>query len=65
MQWQLACYPERKWCDFASYDVRMPAPSRLWIAPRLVRDEAWIAMAEAEVEKLLSEVDAMVARLSV
>jgi predicted phage-related endonuclease len=65
MQWQLACYPERKWSDFASYDVRMPEPSRLWIAPRLVRDDAWIAMAEAEVEKFLAEVAGIVARYRV
>jgi hypothetical protein len=65
LQWQFACYPERTWNDFASYDVRMPESSRLWIAPRLYRDEKWIAETEKEVEKFLAEVDEMVARFSV
>lgn len=64
MLWQLACYPDRKWCDFVSFDVRLPASSRLFIA-RLMRDDEWIAMAEAEVERFLAEVDEIVARYSV
>ncbi len=65
IQWQLACYPEREWCDFISFDVRMPEGSRLWIAPRVVRDDAWIKATEIEVEKFLAEVSEMVERLSV
>lgn len=61
MQWQMACYPDRKWCDFVSFDVRLPESSRLFIA-RLMRDDAWISMAEAEVERFLAEVDEIVAR---
>lgn len=61
MQWQMACYPEREWCDFVSFDIRLPASSRLFIA-RLERDNEWIANAEAEVEKFLAEVDEIVAR---
>jgi len=63
MLWQLACYPGRKWCDFVSFDVRLPASSRLFIA-RLMRDDEWIAMAESEVERFLLEVDEIVARYS-
>lgn len=61
MLWQLACYPERKWCDFVSFDARMPEGRKLFVV-RLERDEAWIGKAEAEVERFLAEVDAMVAR---
>lgn len=64
MLWQLACYPERKWCDFVSFDVRLPASSRLLIV-RLDRDDEWIANAETEVAKFLAEVDEIVARYTI
>mgnify|MGYP003557065192 CR=1 FL=1 len=64
MLWQLACYPERKWCDFVSFDARMPEGRKLFVV-RLERDEAWIGKAEAEVERFLAEVDAMVARFAI
>jgi len=63
MLWQLACYPERKWCDFVSFDARMPEGRKLFVK-RLERDDKWIATAEAEVEKFLAEVDEMVARFT-
>ena len=62
MLWQLACYPERKWCDFVSFDARLPEGSRLFVA-RLMRDDEWIANTETEVEKFLAEVDAMVEQI--
>lgn len=46
----------RKWCDFASFDPRMPQRSQLFIK-RLERDEEYIKALEAEVILFLSEVD--------
>jgi putative phage-type endonuclease len=61
IMWQLAC-TGRQWCDFASYDPRLPESMRL-IVIRLHRDDAMIAELEAEVGKFLAEVDATVATL--
>lgn len=62
MQWQLACC-DRQWCDFASYDPRMPENMRLYVR-RIDRDRARIAELEAEVGKFLDEVETTVARLN-
>lgn len=62
MYWQMAC-TGRQWCDFASYDPRLPQAMRLFVK-RIPRDEARIADLEAEVTAFLSEVDATVASLS-
>lgn len=64
MQWQLACYPERKWVDFCSFDVRLPVSSRLFVV-RVERDDAWIKATESEVERFLAEVDEIVKRYQV
>lgn len=56
MQWQLAC-TERPWCDFVSYDPRLPDELQLFVV-RLERDNARIKEMEAEVLKFLFEVDA-------
>lgn len=61
MQWQIAC-TGRKWCDFVSYDPRMPEALRLFVK-RVERDDALIAELEAEVMKFLWEVAAKVAAL--
>lgn len=61
IMWQMAC-TGRKWCDFASYDPRLPESMRL-IVIRLHRDEAMIAEIEAAVTTFLSEVDETVASL--
>jgi putative phage-type endonuclease len=61
MQWQMAC-SGRQWCDFASYDPRMPEHMRLFVR-RLARDNATIASLEAEVRTFLKEVDAQVLEL--
>jgi len=64
MHWQLACCPGRKWCDFVSFDPRLPEDLQLFVC-RLERDEQRIAIVEAEVRKFLAEVDEMVKRLRV
>lgn len=61
MQWQLAC-TERQWCDFASFDPRLPEEMQLHVE-RVKRDDALIEEIEAEVRKFLTEVDATVADL--
>lgn len=61
MQWQMACtgYP---WCDFVSYDPRLPENMRLFIT-RIPRNDATIAFMEAEVRAFLAELDAKIADL--
>lgn len=62
MQWQMRVY-DRRWCDFVSYDPRMPAEMRLHIA-RVERDDDKIAEMEAAVAEFLAEVEADVRFLS-
>ena len=55
MQWQMAC-TGRQWCDFVSFDPRLPERLQLLIV-RVPRDDVYIAMLEAEVKKFLAELD--------
>ena len=61
MMWQLAC-SGRKWCDFVSYDPRMPESMRLFVR-RLERNDETIAELEAAVGAFLSELDKKVMEL--
>lgn len=61
MQWQMAC-TERAWCDFVSFDPRMPAEMQLWVR-RVERDEAAIRQIEDEVRLFLGEVETTVRQL--
>ena len=61
MQWQMAC-AGRHWCDFASFDPRLPASMALHIR-RVERDDAMIADLEREVQKFLFEIEEKVSRL--
>jgi hypothetical protein len=61
MQWQMAC-TNRKWCDFVSFDPRMPENLQLCII-RVNRDDKNIAEIEKEVIKFLAEVDEKIAKL--
>lgn len=45
-----------KWCDFVSFDPRMPERSQLLIV-RINRDEELIAEIEKEVKQFLNEVE--------
>lgn len=58
MQWQMAC-TGRAWCDFVSFDPRMPEWLQLFVT-RIERDDKLIAEMETEVETFLAEVDAAV-----
>lgn len=62
MLWQMAC-TGRSYCDFASYDPRLPENMRLFVK-RLDRDDAAIAELEREVAAFLAEVDQTVANLT-
>ena len=61
MQWQMAV-TGRQWCDFVSYDPRMPEEMRLW-KTRVTRDQGRIEDLEREVRIFLEEVDAKVDQL--
>jgi predicted phage-related endonuclease len=58
MQWQMAS-TGRKWCDFVSFDNRLPEHLQLFFA-RVKRDDAFIAELEQEVSKFIKELDATV-----
>lgn len=61
MQWQMAC-TQRKWCDWVSYDNRLPENMRLFVK-RVARDDAMIAELEREVTAFLAEVADKVSEL--
>lgn len=61
MQFQMAC-TGREWCDFASFDPRLPVEMQLHVR-RVERDAELIAEMESEITKFLGEVDATVADL--
>ena len=61
IQWQLAC-TGRQWCDFASYDPRLPESMRLFVE-RVKRDDAAIAAIEKDVAEFLAELRLTVHRL--
>jgi len=52
----------REWCDFVSYDPRMPAELQLHVQ-RIQRDEAFIADLERRVTSFLAEVGTQVEAL--
>lgn len=62
IQWQLAC-TGRSWCDFVSFDPRLPENMRLHIV-RAPRDHACIDQLTGDVHDFLKEVDAKIAALT-
>jgi len=61
MQWQMAC-SGRQWCDFVSYDPRMPEHMRLFVQ-RVDRNDERIEELEEMVRDFLGELDEKLARL--
>jgi putative phage-type endonuclease len=61
IQWQMAC-TGRAWCDFISYDPRLPDKLALFVQ-RVPRDDALIDEITQEVLKFLHEVDQTIASL--
>lgn len=62
IQWQLVC-TNRQWCDFVSYDPRLPEAMRLFVA-RMERDDKIIAELENQVRVFLAELDTKVKALT-
>jgi putative phage-type endonuclease len=54
MQCQMAC-TGAKWCDFVSFDPRVPEDLQLFVV-RVERDQEYIDSMEVEVKQFLSEV---------
>ena len=52
----------RIWCDFVSYDPRLPADLRLFVQ-RVYRHDNVIDLLEQEVRGFLGEVEAAIAKL--
>jgi hypothetical protein len=61
MQWQLAC-TGRQWCDFVSYDPRLPGHLQLAVY-RMERDPAHIEDLNRAVGEFLAEVDTIMMQL--
>lgn len=61
MQWQMAC-TDRKWCDFVSYDPRLPENLRLFVR-RVDRDEPLTRKMEKEIVAFLAETDEKIIQL--
>lgn len=61
MQWQMEC-TGRLWCDFVSYDPRMPAVMQLFIR-RLQRDDAALNSIRTAVTAFLDEAETTVTQL--
>lgn len=62
MQWQMAC-TGRKWCDFVSYDDRLPEHLS-YRCLRVQRDDSLIRDVEYEVVLFLAELDKLVTSLN-
>jgi len=61
MTWQMLC-TGRKWCDFVSYDPRLPDNLQLFIQ-RIELDEEYGKKLESEVKAFLEEVNEKVEKL--
>ncbi len=61
IQWQLAC-TGRAWCDFVSFDPRMPEAMRFFMC-RVSRDNTLIGTRENEIRTFLAELESTVDRL--
>lgn len=62
MHWQMAC-TNRDWCDFVSFDPRMPPEMALFVR-RVPRDISLIVSLEGEVTEFIAEMDRKLEQLS-
>jgi len=62
MLWQMRCV-DRQWCDYVSFDPRLPQHLQLFVK-RVERDDAAIAELEAKVAEFLTEVEKEIERLN-
>jgi len=61
MQFQIAC-TGRKWCDFVSFDNRLPSELQMFVK-RVPRDDVYIKLIEDEIVKFLGELDTKITQL--
>ncbi len=61
MLWQMSC-TGRQWCDFLSYDPRLPEPLQCFLV-RFMRDDKRIAEMEDAVIQFNREIDEVIAKL--
>lgn len=61
MQFQMAC-TGREWCDFVSFDNRLPKELQLFVK-RVPREDMYIKLMEVEIIKFLNELDIKIAEL--
>lgn len=61
MQWQMAC-TGRLWCDFVSYDDRLPEP-HAYACIRIMRDPETIGRLEQAATDFLAEAEAIIQQL--
>ena len=62
MTWQMAC-TGRKWCDFVSYDPRLPAEYNLCII-RFERDDEEVKKMELRVKEFLGALDDKISQMT-
>lgn len=63
MMFQMAC-TERDWCDFVSFDPRLPDDFSLYVV-RFNRDDKAIAEMESKVEQFIAELNELCERLKI
>jgi putative phage-type endonuclease len=61
MQWQMCC-ANRRWCDFVSFDPRLPFELQMKVI-RVNRDDELLASLEKDVTEFLAEIDAKIIKL--
>lgn len=61
MQWQMSC-TDRKWCDFVSYDPRMPFELQMKVT-KVDRDDELLAVLEKDVSEFLKEIETKIIKL--
>ena len=62
VMWQLACMPEREYCDLVSFDPDMPDHLQGFVK-RIYRDDEYIKMMEDKVILFLQEIETTVNNL--
>jgi putative phage-type endonuclease len=62
VQWQLACMPEKEFCDLVSYDPEMPDHLQGFVK-RIYRDDKYIQTMQNAVIAFLSEIETIVNNL--
>jgi len=62
MMWQMAC-TGRKWCDFVSFDPRMPEGLQIFIK-RVYYHDSIVKGLESEVKEFLAELETKIVKLN-